>query len=81
MIPKKYSKAVGIEKLISELQIPVENTYAFGDGMNDYEMLNYVKYGIAMGNAADEFKSLIQYVTDDYDKGGISNALKRFGLI
>ncbi|MBQ3665386.1 MAG: Cof-type HAD-IIB family hydrolase [Lachnospiraceae bacterium] len=81
MIPKNYSKAVGIERLISELQIPLRNTYAFGDGMNDYEMLNYVNYPVAMGNATEEFKSLIGCVTDDYDKGGISNALKRFGLI
>lgn len=81
MIPKGYSKAVGIEKLITELEIPIENTYAFGDGMNDYEMLNYVKYGVAMGNSTEEFKKLMKFVTEDYDKGGISNALDRFGLI
>lgn len=81
MIPKGYSKAVGIAKLINRLNIPIENTYAFGDGMNDYEMLKYVKYGIAMGNATDEFKKMIKYNTDNYDKGGISNALKKFGLI
>lgn len=81
MIPKGYSKAVGIERLISRLGIPVENTYAFGDGMNDYEMLKYVCYGVAMGNATEEFKAKMDYVTEEFDKGGISNALKRFGLI
>ena len=81
MIPKGYSKAEGIKRLIEHLGIPWENTYAFGDSMNDYEMLKYVKYGIAMGNAEDEFKSEMNYVTDDYDKGGIYNALKKFELI
>lgn len=81
MIPNGYSKAVGIEKLINELGIPKENTYAFGDGMNDYEMLKYVQYGVAMGNSAEEFKAMMKYVTEDFNKGGIYNALKRFGLI
>lgn len=81
MIPKGYSKAVGIERLINELGIPKENTYAFGDGMNDYEMLNYVQYGVAMGNSTEEFKAMMKYVTEDFNKGGIYNALKRFGLI
>ncbi len=81
MIPKNYSKAVGIERLIRYLGISRENTYAFGDGMNDYEMLNYVRYGVAMGNAAEEFRNMMRYVTDDYDKGGISIALRKFGLI
>lgn len=81
MIPEGYSKATGIERLIKELGIPLEHTYAFGDSMNDYEMLKYVKYGVAMGNADEDFKAEMSYVTEDYDKGGIYNALKRFGLI
>lgn len=81
MIPNGYSKAVGIEKVINNLQIPWENTYAFGDSMNDYEMLKYVKYGVAMGNSTPEFKNEMKYVTEDFDKGGIKNALERFGLI
>lgn len=81
MIPKGHSKAEGIKRLLKQLGIPWENTYAFGDSMNDYEMLKYVKYGIAMGNADDEFKNEMSYVTDDYDKGGIYNALKKFELI
>lgn len=81
MIPHGYSKAVGIERLITHLQISREDTYAFGDGMNDYEMLQYVQYGVAMGNAKEEFKEKVRYVTEAYDEGGISKALKRFGLI
>jgi len=81
MIPMNVSKAYGIEKTIDILGIDIENTYAFGDGMNDYEMLKYVKNGIAMGNAHKEFKTLIGRVTGDFDKGGISDALKGFGLI
>ncbi|WP_418886428.1 HAD hydrolase family protein [Geosporobacter ferrireducens] len=31
----------------------IDNTCAFGDGMNDIEMLQVVKYGIAMGKAIE----------------------------
>lgn len=81
MIPKGYSKAEGIKELIAYLNIPWEDTYAFGDSMNDYEMLKYVNYGVAMGNADEKFKNQMKYVTDEYDKGGIKNALEKFELI
>ena len=32
-------------------------------------------------DASEDFKNKIKYVTEDYDKGGISKALRRFGLI
>ena len=81
IIPRGFSKAEGIKKVIDNIGLDRKNTYAFGDGMNDYEMLKYVNYGVVMGNAMDSFKSQIEYVTEDYDKGGIKNALERFGLI
>ena len=80
-IPKYTSKAKGIEVFLKETGIKPENTYAFGDSMNDLEMLQYVQYGIAMGNSSDEFKQKINYITDDIDKDGIYNALVNFKLI
>lgn len=81
LVPKGYNKAKGIERMIQELDIPWENTYAFGDSFNDIDMLEYVKYGCAMGNSEEEIKERVPYVTDDFDKGGIYNGLKKFGLI
>lgn len=81
LIPKKYNKAMGIERMIKEMDIPWENTYAFGDSFNDIDMLEYVKYGCAMGNSDPSIKERVEYVTEDFDKGGIANALKRFGII
>lgn len=37
---------------------------AFGDGMNDLEMIQGVKYGIAMGNAQKELKEVAYMITD-----------------
>lgn len=81
LIPKGYNKAKGIEHMINELGISREDTYAFGDSLNDIDMLEYVEYGCAMGNSDAEIIKRTEYLTDDFDKGGIANALKKFGLI
>ena len=44
-------------------------------------MLQYVKHGIAMGNAMDEAKKAADYVTSSIYENGIWNGLKQFSLI
>ncbi|MDF2588353.1 MAG: HAD-superfamily hydrolase, subfamily [Anaerocolumna sp.] len=78
---KGYNKAVGIQKLIHFLQIDKSNTYAFGDSTNDLEMLQYVEYGIAMGNAYPEVLKMSKYTTKSIKDDGIYHGLKEFGLI
>lgn len=80
-IPKYSSKAVGIKAFIEHAGVNLENTYAFGDSMNDFEMLTYVNYGVAMGNSDPQMLPLIKYKTDSIENDGIYNALKRFELI
>ena len=74
-------KANAIETLINHLGIDRKNTYAFGDGMNDKEMLEYVNIGIAVGNAKEGLKAVADEVTDDITNDGIYNAMKRHNLI
>lgn len=74
-------KANAIETLINHLGIDRKNTYAFGDGMNDKEMLEYVNVGIAVGNAKEGLKAVANEVTDDITNDGIYNAMKRHNLI
>lgn len=81
LIPKGFSKAEGIKKLIEILGIPHENTYAIGDSMNDYEMIEYVNYGIAMGNSDERIIKIADYVTDTIEDEGVYNALLHLGLI
>lgn len=80
-MPKGNSKAIGIEKMIQAAGFKRENTYAFGDGPNDLEMLSFVGYGIAMGNSVPELKVLADYVTTSNMDNGIWNACKQIGLL
>lgn len=74
-------KATAIEKIIQHLDINKENTFAFEDGLNDIEMLSFVQYGIAMGNANEEVKRAAADITDRHDEDGIYNSFKKYGLI
>lgn len=76
-----YSKGEAVEFLYKEIGLPFEQTFAFGDGQNDIEMLQAVKHGIAMGNAIEAIKMIALDVTDDVDKDGITKALKKYDVI
>lgn len=80
-MPKGNSKAVGIKKMIEAIGFKRENTYAFGDALNDMEMLSFVGYGIAMGNSIPEIKAVADYVTTANTNDGIWNACKQLGLL
>lgn len=81
MIPKGHSKATAIQKVCELLDICHEDTYAFGDSINDRDMLLYVAHGIAMGNGTADAKEAADYITTDLHENGIYNGLKHFGLI
>ncbi|GAA0078602.1 Cof-type HAD-IIB family hydrolase [Clostridium sp. CTA-5] len=75
---KKNTKATGILKALDYLNIPIENSYAFGDGKNDIEMLSIVGCGIAMGNACDEVKKYANKVTDTVYNDGVALGIEKY---
>ncbi|MEH7073057.1 Cof-type HAD-IIB family hydrolase [Neobacillus drentensis] len=81
VIPKGGSKAKGIEQVVKELKIPDERHYAFGDGLNDIEMLSIVENSVAMGNAVEKVKRVAKHVTKRVDENGIFHGLKMLGLL
>jgi Cof subfamily protein (haloacid dehalogenase superfamily) len=81
IVPKGYSKATGIEYLLSYLNIPHENTYALGDGANDLSMLTYVKHSIGMGNADSGVTEIVAFLTKDVDDDGVDYALRHYNII
>lgn len=76
-----YDKGIGIEKLLSILNIDKAKSYAFGDGSNDICMFKAVGHPIAMGNGIEEAKAVSEYVTADINDGGIYKALVHYEII
>lgn len=75
VLPSDGSKAQGIRSLLDALGIAKEEAIAFGDGLNDKEMLEFVGLGIAMGNSHPELIAHADYVTSSVDEQGIRNGL------
>ncbi|MCK5906593.1 MAG: HAD family hydrolase [Flavobacteriales bacterium] len=51
VMPKGISKGLALEELMTNNGIKPEDIMAFGDGLNDYEMLKWVGKGLLMENA------------------------------
>lgn len=81
VIERLASKAQGLERLCEYYGIELKDTYAFGDSMNDYEIVQTAGTGIAMGNALDALKEVADYVTADIREDGVYKACVHFGLI
>jgi len=81
ILPLGGSKAEGIKRMVKRLGIRTENIYAFGDGLNDIEMLQFVGTGVAMGNAREEVKKVADFVTKHVAEEGILYGLKQLELI
>lgn len=74
-------KGSAAEAIARRLGIDISETMAFGDGGNDVPMLRRAGVGVAMGSAADDVQREADYVTTTVDDNGISNALRKFGVI
>lgn len=77
----KSNKAVGLTKLLENLGIAPDEAVAFGDGINDIEMLSLVGMGVAMGSARNEVKQTAKMVTLSAEEDGVRYGLERLGLI
>jgi Cof subfamily protein (haloacid dehalogenase superfamily) len=81
VIPFGGSKAEGIKRMVKRMGISIHDVIAFGDGLNDVDMIQYVGTGIAMGNAKEEVKKAANLVTRSVDEDGIAYGLKLVGLL
>ncbi|MEL7587818.1 MAG: Cof-type HAD-IIB family hydrolase [Prolixibacteraceae bacterium] len=75
------TKDAGIDRVISSYGISLSEVMAFGDGGNDLKMLSHVPFGVAMGNANEQVKSVANYVTESVDENGVWNALVHLNVL
>lgn len=77
---KGITKATGLKQITNYLNIPIEDTIAIGDSLNDLDILQEAGLSICMGNGADECKKTADFVTKDISDDGLAYALKHFNL-
>ncbi|MFC7395003.1 Cof-type HAD-IIB family hydrolase [Scopulibacillus cellulosilyticus] len=76
----KVSKGNALAMMANHLTIPIKDTVAIGDNLNDLSMFHVSGMGIAMGNALEEVKAESTYTTKNYDEDGVAYALRHYVL-
>ena len=75
------NKGVGVKKVAEYLNVDMSNTYCFGDGLNDLEMLQVVGHPVIMSNAESSLKEYGFEQTCDVLEDGFYNYLVANKLI
>ena len=81
IIHRDTGKAQGMKAVLQKYGILQSETAAFGDAMNDMEMVKYAGIGIAMGNGDPALRQEADMVTEDIDRDGVASALHRLGIL
>lgn len=78
---KSTSKAEALELVRQHLGFSADQVIAFGDGMNDLDMLSVAHHGVCMKNGNPKLKEIADAVTDKTnDENGLIEYLKVFLL-
>ncbi len=73
----KANKGEAIKILQEKYNISYDETMAFGDYLNDYEMMQSCKYSYAMDNAHPKLKDICNYRAKSNDEDGVVDAIRR----
>jgi len=57
-------KGFGLQRICQALNVPLEQTIAFGDGDNDIEFIQMAGLGIAMKNARPHVQQFADQITE-----------------
>ena len=71
-------KGNALKRFAEHLGFTLENCMAFGDGMNDFTMVEAAGLGIAMANAEPEVKRVAKYVTLSNDEDGVAKGIDKW---
>lgn len=77
IVDKNVSKLTAIKWIAEREGIDINEVVAFGDDLNDMEIIQHVGLGVAMLNGHDQIKAASNYVTDTNDKDGVALVLEK----
>lgn len=81
LMNKAFNKGMAVQRLCQYLGIPVEDTVAFGDSMNDLELLQTAGYAVCMGNGSAGLKEIADLVCPSVEEDGLYWAFETLNLI
>ena len=81
IISKEFDKGKGVKTVCEHLGADIKDTIAYGDSMNDLEMLETAGISICMENGNEQLKQIVDEVCGSVEQNGIYESFQRHGLI
>lgn len=81
LINKAFDKGTAVQRLCGHLDIAQKDTIAFGDSMNDLEMLQTAALGICMENGSMELIRLADEICSPFNEDGLYKSFEKLKLI
>jgi Cof subfamily protein (haloacid dehalogenase superfamily) len=81
VIRDRVNKGIAVKAVLAHFGYGSESAIAFGDGMNDKEMLSTVGEGFAMGSGHPDLQQYAKHVTTSVMESGVYNGLFKLGLL
>lgn len=80
LINRKYDKGRGVLQICRRLGVPTEDTYGFGDSMNDAKMIETVGTGVCMANGSETLKKMSDLICPSVAEDGLARAFRQLNL-
>ena len=80
IIPRDGGKGQALAFLRERYGCTRDQVMAFGDAMNDWDMMREAGWPVAMGNAVDELKAAARLITAPNTEEGVAQALEKYVL-
>ncbi|MBI4390754.1 MAG: HAD-IIB family hydrolase, partial [candidate division NC10 bacterium] len=76
VLPPGVNKGAALAELARQLGIPLDQVVAFGDNLNDLEMVEAAGFGVAVGNAHPDVKARADLVAGTNNEGGMAAVIR-----
>ena len=71
-------KDVALRLLAKHYEIPIEQTMAIGDALNDVDMLRAAGTAVCVSNGCDEARSISHWIAPSNDEHGVYETIRRY---
>lgn len=81
LVNRKFDKGQAIKRVCKYLNVSIDDTYGFGDSMNDLEMIETVHVGVCMENGSEKLKAISHMIAPRVEEDGLYRAFEQLELI
>ena len=81
LVNRQFDKGKGVEAVCRHLGVSVKDTIAFGDSMNDLEMLEAAAFGVCMENGSQALKETADWVCPGVSEDGLYLGFQKLGVL